>query len=142
MGKLIGAGLAALYRETDTADTYGDAIELYDPLPEISISSGENSDTKTSSKIARTRAGITTVGPLTFKVKTTSAELENIIADRKAGTERKWKFAIPSESATATGDVDEFILTAWVKDVKYTPSMEDETMFDFTLNINDLEGEE
>lgn len=139
--KKIGAGLAALYRETDTPDTYGDAMELYDPLPEIDLSSAEHDDTSTASTMSGTRAGITSVAALTFRVKTSEAGAADVIADRRTGTPRKWKYAVPSEGPDAVAGVESVILTAWVKSVKHAPSLTDETFITFTLNINDVEGE-
>ena len=139
--KKIGAGLAALYRETDTPDTYGDAMELYDPLPEIDLSSAEHDDTNTNSTITASRAGITSIAALAFRVKTSEAGAADILADRRTGTPRKWKFTIPSEGADAVAGVEDFIFTAWVKSVKLSPALTDETFITFTLNINALEGE-
>lgn len=136
--KKVGAGLAALYRETDTPDTYGDAMELYDPLPGFGASSAEHGDTNTKSKYARTRAGITTLKALAFKVKTSEAEAANVIADQKIGTERKWQFAFPSEGPNAANDVETFTVSGWVKEYELLPSLEDETFLTFTLNVNDL----
>lgn len=140
--KKIGAGLVTLYRETDTPDTYGaEPFVLYDPIPEIDLSSESLTNTNTKSKMTESRAGITSAAPMAFKVKTSDAGYADILADRRTGKVRKWKFAIPSEGPAATSGVEEFVLTGWVQSVKLSPVLNDETFVTFTLNVNDVDGE-
>lgn len=136
MSNEIGAGTAALYRRNDANDGYGTAMVVYDPLPEVAKSRSENTDTNTGSEYARTRAGIKSLAPLTFRVKTDDTEAANVEADWEAGTERNYKYTIPSDGPDATDGKEEIILAVWVKEFKRIPSMEDETMIEFTLNVN------
>jgi len=136
MGNNIGAGTAALERRNNADDGYGTPMVVYDPLPEIVKSRTENTDTNTGSEYARTRAGIKSIGALTFRVKTDDAEAANVEADYEAGTERNWRYTVPSDSASAVDGKEAIVLSVWVKEFKRIPSMEDETMIEFTLNVN------
>tara|TARA_A100001015_G_scaffold219571_1_gene247035 strand:- start:506 stop:937 length:432 start_codon:yes stop_codon:yes gene_type:complete len=136
MSNNIGAGTATLYRRNEADDGYGTAMVVYDPLPELVKSRTENTDTNTGSEYARTRAGIKSIGALTFRVKTDDTEAANVEADWESGTERNYKYTVPSDATGATDGKEEVILACWVKEFKRIPSMEDETMIEFTLNVN------
>jgi predicted secreted protein len=134
----IGAGKIILALEGDVVDTFVDIGELYDPIPEIEVSRDGLDDTNTKSKWERTKAGMRKAAPVAFKIKTTAAGSDAILAAFNDGAEKRWKFTIPDDSTTK-GEVEEIIFKAWVGSHKKMASLKDETFINFTANINEVE---
>ncbi len=135
----IGAEKIILARESDAPETFVDIGELYDPIPELDLQSNSQDDTSTKSKFERTKSGMTKIGPLAFKIKTSAAGAADVKADLLSGEERRWQFTIPSDETTP-GGVEVHVLKAWVSSYKLTPSIKDETFIMLTLNVNEIEG--